>query len=147
MKNHAQTWSFDVLIAFFLFITVVISFIYIMSTKSSPTSTLEELVSEGKTITSVMISSNPFLLGDCTFIIGNRISKKHLEECASDYNMSKVLLGIKKDYCVHFEDSQGYLINISELTGFDGIGFGSPALNYTLFDEMGNEITIMPCRI
>jgi hypothetical protein len=81
-----------------------------------------------------------------TFVIGNEVDKAKLKEFASmPYSELKKQLGIKNDFCIHFEDANGNLIDVSDLTGRQGIGIGSPGLEFTLQDQTGAAAGTVTC--
>ena len=60
---------------------------------------------------------------NATFIEGQKINKEKLERFANiTYDQLKDILGTSYNFCIHFEDEQGNVINISG--GKTGLGSG-----------------------
>jgi len=142
-KRKSQSWSIDIMIAAAVFIMGLVVFFYIVENYSRPDK-LKELTTEGEKIAGVIQGSSSE--GNlCTFVLGNKIDRDRLIECSKSYNLTKLLLTSKKDFCIYFKDSQGNIINISSLTDKEGLGFGIPGFNYTIIDETGKEIDFVLC--
>ena len=74
------------------------------------------------------------------------VDKDKLREFASqNYEAIKESLGIENDFCIHFEDREGNLIDISPITSRRGVGLGSPALEFTLIDTAGAAVGVVTC--
>ncbi len=118
--KKAQTWSTDALVAVFIFLFIAIAIMFIAgnlveSKKFEQLSAEGELISEG--ITSPKVPEVP------GFIEGTKLNKEKLEEFTNtSYNDLKSLLGLSSDFCIHIEDDEGYLINVTE----NITGVGSP---------------------
>ncbi len=144
-KKRAQGWATDVLIGAGIFIVGVMLFFYIVD-KKSKTDNAGEILSEANNLAITVATSQSDPNNPCAFIVGNKVDKNKLQQCAQDYPQSKSLLGMKKDFCIYFVDPQGNLLNISSLTNNEGIGLGSSDINYTLIDDNGDPVQVMPCR-
>lgn len=144
LKKKGQSWAVDIMIGTGIFIFGIILFFYIVEKKSSKDN-LSDLLQEIEKMSNSMVVSEISTNNPCAFIVGNKIDKQRLQLCTTDYNYSKVLFGIKNDYCVYFVDSKGNLLNISSITNKQGIGFGSSDIQYTILDENGNPVNVVPC--
>ncbi len=92
------------------------------------------------------VTSSPGPGDRFAFVVGNSIDTERLREFASkNYSEMKAELGIQNDFCIHFEDGNGNAINISSLTGTQGIGIGSTQLYFTLVDSGGRDSGTVMC--
>ncbi|MBS3109807.1 hypothetical protein J4227_04745 [Candidatus Woesearchaeota archaeon] len=144
LSRKAQNWGMDVMIGIGIFVLGLGLFFYIVDKKSDDDN-VSELLRETEKMSQAMVASEININNPCAFIIGNKIDKLKLEQCSQDYPYSKILLGIRNDYCVYFVDKDGNLINISAVTNKYGIGFGSTDINYTVLDEFGIPQGAVPC--
>ena len=120
----------------------------------APKKVMQESLETDKAIMlkSIEEATNPDLAGQAsaqnviTFIVGQEVDKDKLQEFAqTKYSDLKKQLGLTNDFCIHFEDQDGNLIDISELTGRRGAGIGSPELEFNVIDDRGNPIAVMTC--
>jgi hypothetical protein len=144
MRRKAQNWATDVLIGTGIFVLGIVLFFYIVEQRSDK-SQLGDLLQQIDSMSNSMVTSDVNINNPCAFVVGNKINKEKLQECAGDYNYSKVLLGVKSDYCIYFVDSNGNLLNISGITNNTGIGLGSSNINYTLLNASGEPIGNVSC--
>jgi len=142
VKNRkSQAWSADVMIAAVVFLLGVIIFFYII-TVSTENKKIEELSREADTISNIIVVSEGETADDCSFVVGSRVDEGKLAAC-SNYDQLKTALGARNDFCIHFEDKDGNIIDIDEdpVT----VGIGSPGLVFTYIDpDDGSEVQI-PC--
>ena len=110
MKTKAQTISTDALVAVALFMIVIIFFISLTSDETSKVR-LQDLQQESiKLISAVSGERNQ----SSSFVIGAKVNELILQNISNlSYSILKDMLGISADFCIHFEDSQGNVINIS----------------------------------
>ncbi len=142
--KKSQNWAVDVMIGAGIFILGLVLFFYIVEQKSSKDK-VGDLLQEVEKMSNVMVASEVNLNNPCAFIVGNKIDKARLQQCSKDYNYSKILFGIKNDYCVYFVDIEGNLVNISGITNKQGIGLGSIEINYTIVNASGDVVSVIPC--
>lgn len=117
------------MVAVGIFIVVVITFFYIID-QISKTNKLLELTTEGETISDVLISSEPE--ENLSTVVENVVLEEKLEELANkNYDDLKKELGIKGDFCIHFEDDEGNIIYIDD-EGRVGIGSDEVIINGTV---------------
>ena len=142
-KKKTQTLSFDVLVAVGVFISAVIVILYLVSQPSGTRRTLQELTDEGETISSQLISSGSDS-GGAVIVVKNKLQKDALADLAKlPYNELKSVLGIKADFCIHFEDEDGNLIDIENNSSHVQYSIGSKNLNFTVVEydpSSGNTI-------
>lgn len=118
-KRKAQSWSTDALVAIGLFMLVLLSFFYITG-RTSQSKKIDSIAEEAANIPETFATSPNRTL---TFIEGNKVDRKKLEELSTlNYNELKSQLGIKSDFCIHFEDEKGNIIFINASRNITGIG-------------------------
>ncbi len=97
-----------------------------MLTSSTQTTKTGQLSNEGTlvaTVTSSMEKQTNF-----SFVQGDKLNTKKFNRFANqNYNETRRQLGIGKDFCIHFEDADGNVINVSGKTTI-----GSKKINVTL---------------
>jgi len=114
--RKAQTWSADALIAVSIFAVAFIFLFSFLSAKSQ-SDKISQLKKEGQGMPDMLSSKS-----NTTFIEGQKINKQKLESFANlTYDQLKDILGTSYNFCIHFEDEQGNIINVSNKTGI-----GSP---------------------
>lgn len=108
MKKRGQGWSLDAIVAVIIFVVLIIVVLWFM-TFAVKNNRLEALKSEGESIPEILEGDEPF-----GFIVGKRIDKERLAEFSKlPYEEIRKQLGIKADFCIHLQDEDGNLINIS----------------------------------
>ncbi|MBN2142572.1 hypothetical protein JW711_04545 [Candidatus Woesearchaeota archaeon] len=117
--ERAQIWSIDVLLAIVIFISIMIIFYVTINAKEQPT--LKDLQSEAKFINTALENSE-----DHSFIDNDVVDQAKLDEFAGEasvnYSDVKENLGVIGDFCIYFEDENGYLILLED--NRTGIGLG-----------------------
>jgi len=109
-STKAQTISADALVAVALF-TVVIIFFFAISTSDSGERISQDLRAESTKLISALSGSRNT---SSAFVIGSKINIERLESVSRlSYPELKSLLGIRADFCIHFEDRAGNVINIT----------------------------------
>ena len=112
-----------------LFIFAFIGF-YALLASSTQTTKTGQLSNEGSIVATVTGSTERQT--NITFMQGDKLNVKKFARFANqNYTYTRSKLGIGKDFCIHFEDAQGNIINISGRTTI-----GSSKINVTL-DETG----------
>ena len=82
------------------------------------------------------------------FVDADVVDIENLKDFANrNYKEIKKSLGIKNDFCIHFEDKEGNLIDISPITGKKGIGIGSSKITFEVTDNSGNVVEVVECSI
>lgn len=139
MRNKAQAWTLDFIVAFVLFFTALFVFYgYYSGSVSEKTGDLENLRREAQGISNFLMSegypsnwnsSNVERIGivDSGFMLNS----SKLESLASmDYYSSKSLLNADHDYYFYFSDSANNSSNLPS--------FGKPGINSTSLDGLEN---------
>lgn len=122
--KKAQTWSTDLLLAAGLFLLTFVVFFYVIQS-SLPGNRVADLKDES-TIISLKVSDGSGQNSALIFIVNNKVDNNRLIIIANtDYEELKAKLGLSNDFCIYFEDENGNLINLSEVTGQSGVGIGS----------------------
>ena len=144
VTSKSQTWSLDVLIAASVFIVGIIIFFYIITT-SGDKGVTDILAAESELIPEHLISADENDADDITLVIGNKVDSERLKVLISmDYNQLKSKLGIKSDFCIHFEDEDGNIIDLDDRPDRIQYSIGHPKLNLTLVNETEEKVVI-PC--
>lgn len=142
--SKSQTWSLDVLVAASVFIVGIIIFFYIVSYSGDKDIT-EQLAKEAEIIPEILISPDESSAVDITIVIGNKVDNQRLENImAKDYQELKNSLGVRSDFCIHFEDNEGNIIDLDPHPDNTQFSIGNPKLNLTFVNESGGEM-IVPC--
>lgn len=145
--RRSQIWSTDVMIAAGIFVVGLIIFFVIMTT-TSRSHKMQELTAEADTLATAVVTTEKNTTNLCTLVFDNVVDKAKISECASNYKRAKSALGIKNDFCIHFEDEQGNIINLSSLTGREAegnIGIGSDDINFTIVSDEGEKLGVVKC--
>lgn len=125
MKRNGQIWSMDTIVATVIFISALTAFIMIISLNLE-SSSLDELEDDSQKIPQAFLSSNSTEL---SIYSDNKIDLDKIAEIQGfSYEEIKSYLGLKNDFCIYFENKDGNLINISEITdsGKKSVGIGNP---------------------
>ncbi len=144
VTSKSQTWSLDVLIAASVFIVGIIIFFYIITT-SGDKGVTDMLTTESELIPEHLISGDESGAGDITLVIGNRVDSERLKVLINmSYDQLKSKLGIRSDFCIHFEDEEGNIIDLDDRPDRTQYSIGHPKLNITLVNETEEKVVI-PC--
>ncbi len=110
MKHTAQTISADALIAVALFMIAII-FFFSLSNDSDKGKEATGLKSESSKLVSALSGEKN---SSDTLITGSKINERKLSELSKlNYSYLKDSLGVDSDFCIHFEDDEGNVINVS----------------------------------
>lgn len=144
VPSKSQTWSLDVLIAVSVFIAGIIIFFYLI-TFSGEKGVKDELASESELIPENLISASENDAKSTTIVIGNKVDPDRLKYLLTKpYNQLKSELGVRSDFCIHFEDENGNIIDLDDDPDRTQYSIGHPKLNLTFINETGQQIVI-PC--
>ncbi|MAG15912.1 hypothetical protein CMO88_02525 [Candidatus Woesearchaeota archaeon] len=111
MNSKGQTVSTDAFIAVALFLVVIIFFFSLSSDKLSETKVQDLQTESTKLVSSISGTRNSSL----SFLDGTKVDAEKLESLSDlDYKQLKDTLGVDADFCIHFEDEKGNVINISK---------------------------------
>lgn len=140
----AQTWSLDVLVAASVFIVGIIIFFYIVS-YSGDKGIIEQLSAESELIPEALISPDVASARGITIIIGNKVDTQRLKAFINkSYDQIKNELGVRSEFCIHFEDEDGNILDLDDNPDATKYSIGNPKLNLTFVNETGDEV-VMPC--
>ncbi len=110
MKRNAQTISADALIAIALFMIAII-FFFSLSNDANKGGKTTDLKSESSKLVSALSGEKN---SSDSLLVGSKVNERKLSELSElEYNQLKDLLGIDADFCIHFEDDGGNLVNVS----------------------------------
>ncbi|HIH42515.1 TPA: hypothetical protein HA246_02625 [Candidatus Woesearchaeota archaeon] len=124
-NTSAQLWSYDIIVAVVLFILAFIGF-YALLTSSTQTTKTGQLSNEGSIVATITGSTEKQT--NISFVQGDKLNLKKFNRFANqNYTETRRQLGIGKDFCIHFEDADGNVINVSGKTTI-----GSSKINVTL---------------
>lgn len=144
ITSKSQTWSIDVLVATGVFIVGVMIFFYIIS-YSGESGSVDTLTYESEIISESIIVEEESLATANSFVIGNKVdTQRLLAFSAKPYEDIKSQLGIASEFCIHFEDENGNLIDLDEDPVSTRYSIGDSKLNFTIRDKNGQEVNI-PC--
>lgn len=112
--ERGQVWSVDVLLAVVIFIAVILVFYVTMTAKQKPG--LKDLEIEAVDL-KIELEKNP----EFGFIVEDEVDSERfqafIDNATYNYTALKEKLGIKGDFCLFYEDSNGNLILIGNRTG------------------------------
>ncbi|MCX8147602.1 MAG: hypothetical protein N3D84_03995 [Candidatus Woesearchaeota archaeon] len=134
--NKAQTWSFDILMAVFVFLLILVLFFGIISSLSEPRK--GKLSKDAELLTKALTGRS-----DTSIVEENKLQEKKVSELVNNpikYDELKKELGIKGDFCIYFEDSNGNLVPVIVDDGgtpndptddkyVNGVGSGDATIN------------------
>ncbi len=113
--KKGQTWSTDAIVATTLVLIVSIAILFLFENLGK-SKKFESLVSEGELVSESL--TRPDAPG---FVVDSKLNKELLQQFANrSYSDLKSLFGLQADFCIHLEDEEGNLINISR--NITGIG-------------------------
>lgn len=105
--KKSQAWSMDIMLAVIIFIGTIFFFYTILNTTQS--SKEDELKDDALKVLNELISED----SDIRVVDGSQINITKLEELlGEDYSELKSKLRIKNEFCIFFEDEDGYVIYI-----------------------------------
>jgi hypothetical protein len=110
MPKRGQGWSMDVLVSVGLFVAGLLLLYYFIGERSD-TTLPPDIIDEGRQIPELLSTEHNETIG---FIDGGKIDREKLEQFANiTYNETKKILGVQSDFCIYFEDEEGYIVNVS----------------------------------
>ncbi len=122
MKDKAQTISADAMIAMALFMMAII-FFFAMSNEDSGEKQVKNLQSENSKLVQALSGEKN---ASESFVTGSKVNERKLDELSKlNYASLKDAIGVDADFCIHFEDDSGNVINISG----NKTGLGSPLIS------------------
>ena len=123
MKHpKSQIFSIDTMIATLIFIAAITGLLVYIGL-SNEARVIEDIKSESGVIPKMLVTTNQ---SPQSIITMNKIDRDRLTQLAdTPYDDLKSMFGVKHDFCIYFEDSDGNLINLTEVIGKDYVGIGS----------------------
>ncbi len=123
-KRGAQSWSFDLILAFVVFLLVVGIIYALLSTKKNTKT--EQLQLEASTLSS-NIDAQTAINTDLAVIDKGSVDKSKVEQLYTmDYTSLKERLGLRGDFCIYMIDQHGYVIPVNGTLGY---GNGNLTIN------------------
>jgi hypothetical protein len=123
--KKGQMWSYDIIMAVVIF-TLAIGIFYSLVASSSISTKTQTLSEEGSIV--ALVTSSGEKQTDVSFIRNDKLNKRRYSRFINQsYDDTKSQLGLTSDFCLHFEDGEGNILNISGKTTY-----GSPRVNITL---------------
>jgi len=115
-KRGAQSWSFDLILAFVVFLLIIgILFALLNSKKDNNVDRLEL----GASTLSSNIDTQTAINKDLSVIDKGSVDKTKIEELyGQDYESLKQRLGIQGDFCIYIVDQNGYVIPVNGTIGY-----------------------------
>lgn len=109
--GKAQTTSADAFIAVALFIIVVMFFFSISGEQFGEKKARDLQASLAKLVSSLSATRNT----SESLLLGTRVNEQRLQQLSSlEYQRLKDAIGTETDFCIHFEDEEGDVVEISD---------------------------------
>jgi hypothetical protein len=140
IDSKSQTFSMDILVALVIFIVGLIIFLYLMMGNNSK-GVNERMASDADALPQRLIASDQFSTSNTTFVIDNKVDIAKLNQTLNKtYEQLKRELGITSDFCIHFEDENGNILDLDEHPCKVRYSIGNPSLNITIEKDGVTEI-------
>ena len=118
--RRAQAISFDLILATFVFVIVLMGLIFVTNVLSK-NQRIDDVRRESEYIPDAFAINQTTNLG---FLNGNKVDAELLSSLSHrNYSEIKQAIGAKNDFCIYFVDNAGFLIKVNNLSGI-----GSPRL-------------------
>ncbi|MBW2990887.1 hypothetical protein KY348_04225 [Candidatus Woesearchaeota archaeon] len=118
--ERAQVWSIDVLLAVVIFVSIILIFYVTMSDRGKPR--LKDLEVEATDL-KIELEKNPEVGFISEDVVDMEKLKVFTNNATYDYEGLKSKLGLRGDFCIFYEDSDGNIIPIGNKTSI-----GNPAI-------------------
>jgi hypothetical protein len=127
-RGQGQSWSFDIILAFVIFVLIIAIFYAILNNDSGKKT--EKLQLEANTL-SKNLDSDTGLNSVLSVVEEGNVNEPKIQDLyESDYIALKNQFGIKGDFCIYVVDQYGNLISINTTSGnFNGFGNGNLSIN------------------
>ena len=134
--GKGQVWSIDILLAVVIFVSVILIFYVTMVPRQKPQ--MKDLETESGALKLELERNNEF-----GFITDDEINNTRflvfIENAITNYSELKKKLGVKGEFCIFFEDSEGNIVAIgNSTTSLVGVGNSSIVI---AGDNCNSEIT------
>ncbi len=129
----------DTLIALVIFIVGMIVFLYLVMGNSAKDSG-DRLATESDVVPQRLIASDKASATNTSIVIDNKVDTEVLNKTLSKpYEELKGEMGVSNDFCIHFEDENGNLIDLDDDPCRLTYSIGNPNLNLTISDQFGER--------
>jgi ribosome assembly protein YihI (activator of Der GTPase) len=121
--ERGQVWSVDVLLAVVIFVSVILIFYVTMSSRQKPD--IKELQAESSSLKLELEKNH-----ELSFILNDQVDElkfqAFVDNATDNYTALKQKLGVKGDFCIFYEDAEGYIIPINDSNNLlVGVGNGN----------------------
>jgi len=135
MGSKSQTFSMDMMIAIGIFIIGIVVFLYLIVGNASK-DVSESLATDSEILPQRLMASDEMSVTNTTFVVQNKVDTSRLNRTlAMNYDDLKKELDISSDFCIHFEDENGNLVNLDTDPGYLRYSIGNPKLIITVSDS------------
>lgn len=134
--RKGQVWSIDVLLAVVIFVSVILIFYVTMVPKQKPQMKDLEAESEGLKLELEKNYDIGFLVNDQ---VNDTRFRAFVHNATTNYTDLKKKLGVKGEFCLFFEDSEGNIVPIDNTTA-SLVGVGNSSI-IIAGDNCGTQIT------
>lgn len=132
--KNSQTFSMDVMIALGIFLVGIIVFLYMMTGNNSKDLS-DRLASDSETLPLRLIAPNEVSTTNSTIVVNNKVDKERLNlTLFRDYDVLKREMDVNNDFCIHFEDENGNVVDLDDRADYIVYSIGNPDLNITVID-------------
>lgn len=139
MNPKSQTFSMDIMIAIGIFIVGVIVFLYLLEGNSSK-DVSQTMATESDILPQRLMASDQLSATNTTFVIQNKVDTERLNNTLNKpYDELKKELDISSDFCLHFEDENGNLVNLDTEPCYLRYSIGNPNIMITVKDSWGTR--------
>ena len=134
MGSKSQTFSMDMMIAIGIFIIGIVVFLYLIVGNASR-NVSDTLATDSEVLPQRLMASDEMSATNTTFVVQNKVDAARLDRTlAMDYDTLKKELDISSDFCIHFEDENGNLVNLDTNSSYLRYSIGNPKLTITVSD-------------
>jgi hypothetical protein len=120
--RKGQVWSIDILLAVVIFVSVILIFYVTMVPRQKPQ--MKDLEAESGALKLELEKNNEF-----GFLIDDEVNDAKLQafidNATANYSALKKKLGVKGEFCLFYEDSEG---NVVPIGSGDLVGVGNPSI-------------------
>lgn len=141
--DKSQTFSLDIMIALGIFIIGIVVFLFLIGGNQDKKSD-EKVIAEAELLPNRLIAEDEYSTTNTTIVVGNKVDSELLNKnIAKNYSDVKRELEVVSDFCLHFQNDEGELVDLDDSPCWVQYSMGDSRLMLTII-EGGNEITI-PC--
>ena len=134
IRSKSQSFSMDIMVALGIFIIGVIVFLYLVIGNSSK-DVSDRLATDSENLPQRLIAPDEYTTTNTTFVVENKVDTQRLNKTMTrPYNELKREMDITSDFCIHFEDENGNIVDLDEASNYMVYSMGNPKLNITVTD-------------